>query len=256
MDKRLELHADPDEVWEAIATGPGISAWFVPTTVEPREGGRVTQRFGGGMDVTGRVLAHEAGRRFAYGAAEPPAEGPDYAFEFLVEGRDGGGTVLRFVQSGFLDEGWEDEYRAFDTGWDLFLANLATYLAHFAGRPAATVVAMAFAPDGTEAARQVLDRALGLAARPAVGERVTLTPEGLDPVTGTVDVATPAFLGVRTADALYRFGAEGGDGGCGVSAYHYLYTADADDPAEQAPTAAWQAWLDGLFPAPAEVPAP
>ncbi|MGE3285906.1 MAG: SRPBCC domain-containing protein [Pseudonocardia sp.] len=249
MEKRVELDADPEQVWEAIATGPGISAWFVPTSVEPSEGGAVVQSFGGGMDVTGTVLAHEPGRRFAYGAAEPPAEGANYAFEFLVEGRDGGGTVLRFVQSGFLDEGWEDEYRAFDTGWDLFFGNLASCLAHFAGRQATTVVAMAFVATGTDAARRVLDRALGLAGPPAVGERVTLTAEGLDPVTGTVDVATTEFLGVRTADALYRFGAEGGDAGCGVSAYHYLFGADRDDAAEKSLTAAWQAWLDGLFPA-------
>ncbi|MGD9528265.1 SRPBCC domain-containing protein [Pseudonocardia sp.] len=192
---------------------------------------------------------YREGRRFTYGAAEPPAEGPSYAFEFLVEVRQGSGTVLRFVQSGFPDEGWEDEYRAFDAGWDLFFANLDTYLAHFAGRPAVTVVAMAFVPDGAAAARQALHRGLGLAAHPAVGDRVTLTSEGLDPVTGTVDVATAEFLGIRSVDALHRFGAEGGDAGCGVSAYHYLYGAGTD---EKSLTAAWQAWLDGLFPAPAE----
>lgn len=115
-------------MWDAVATGPGISAWFVPNEVEPRAGGASTQRFGGGFDVTGRVTAWEPGKRFAYGSAEPPTGGADFAFDFLVEGRDGGGTVLRFVQSGFLDGGWEGEYDSLDRGWDLFFHNLRSYL--------------------------------------------------------------------------------------------------------------------------------
>jgi hypothetical protein len=43
--------------------------------------------------------------------------------------------VLPFVQSGFLAEGWETEYSSYDVGWDLFFANLRSYLEHFAGQP-------------------------------------------------------------------------------------------------------------------------
>ena len=104
LEKRVELDAPPGQVWEAIASGPGISAWFVPHEVEPRAGGAVEQDYGGGFTTRGRVTAWEPGRRFAYGAFEQPDDGrPDYAYEFLVEGRAGGGTVVRFVQSGFLD---------------------------------------------------------------------------------------------------------------------------------------------------------
>ena len=28
-DKRAELDATPEQVWEAIATGPGIDSWFM-----------------------------------------------------------------------------------------------------------------------------------------------------------------------------------------------------------------------------------
>ena len=104
LEKRVDLDATPEQVWEAIATGPGISAWFVPHEVEPRLGGALSQRFGEGYSDTGRITAWEPGTRFAYRAAERPPEGSaDYAFEFLVEAREGGGAVLRFVQSGFLD---------------------------------------------------------------------------------------------------------------------------------------------------------
>lgn len=244
--KRIELDATPEQVWEVIATGPGISAWFVPHEVEPHVGGEVRTSFGGGFDETGQVRVWEPGRRFAYGHAEPPPDGAaDYAFEFLVEARDGGGTVLRFVQTGFLDEGWENEYSSFETGWELFFGNLRSYLEHFAGRPVRTVVTLSFTAGSPEDVWPVLHRALGLAQRPALGEPVTLTPQGLTPITGVVDVSTRQFLGVRAADALHRFGAEG-EGGCGVSAYHYFY-GEPPDAADR--TAAWQQWLTGLFPA-------
>ncbi len=255
LEKRIELDATPEQVWEAIATGPGIAAWFVPQEVEPRVGGTVAQDYGGGFTTSGRVTAWEPGRRFAYGAFEQPQEGqpqeeqPEYAYEFLVEGRAGGGTVLRFVQSGFLDGAdWDDEYDSFDAGWNLFLANLDSYLRHFAGLPVRNVVAMGYTVGSGREIWPVLHRALGLAGHPAVGDRVTLAPDGPAPISGVVDVADEEFLGVRSAHGLHRIGAEGEDG-CGVSAYHYFYGLPVDTDAV---TADWQRWLSALFPPPEE----
>jgi uncharacterized protein YndB with AHSA1/START domain len=252
LEKHVELDATPEQVWEAISTGPGISAWFVPHQVEPREGGTVAAQFGSGFDVTGRVTAFDArARRFAHGSAEAPPEGmADYAFEFIVEGRDGGGTVLRFVQSGFLDEGWEGEYNGFDTGWDLFFFNLRAYLEHLAGQPVRNVLAMGWTVGSAADAWPVFHKALGLDGHPAVGDEITLAPDGPAPITGVVDIATGSVLGVRSAHGLHRIGAEG-DTGCGVSAYHYLY-GDAVDLDVTGATADWQAWLTRLFPAPVD----
>jgi len=63
--KMVELDASPEEVWQAIATGPGISTWFVPHQVEEREGGAMSAQFGGGFDAAAQVRAWEPGRRFA-----------------------------------------------------------------------------------------------------------------------------------------------------------------------------------------------
>jgi uncharacterized protein YndB with AHSA1/START domain len=244
--KIVELDASPEQVWEAIATGPGISAWFVPHRVEERLGGAMSAEFGGGFEVTGEVRAWEPGRRIVFGAPEPPAEGADYAFEFLVEGRDGGGTVLRFVQSGFLDEGWEDEYSSLDKGWDLFFYNLRSYLAHFAGRPVHNVVTVTYTDRSAAELWPGLYRALGLSGRPTVGETVTLRPDGPPPITGVVDVASDEFLGVRSVSGLHRIGAEG-EAGCGISAFHYFY----GDPVDaEALTTAWQHWLTAQTPTP------
>ena len=42
VEAEVEVPGTPEEVWRAIATGPGISSWFVPTQVEERVGGKVT----------------------------------------------------------------------------------------------------------------------------------------------------------------------------------------------------------------------
>ena len=34
----VEVPGTPEEVWQAIATGPGISSWFAPTEFEERDG--------------------------------------------------------------------------------------------------------------------------------------------------------------------------------------------------------------------------
>src|SRR5829696_4614578 len=65
--------------------------------------------------------------------------------------------------------------------------------------------------------------------------------DGLDPVEGVVDYASPDILGVRGDDGLYRFVC-GFDGSVGVG--HHLYADDVDDKEAEA---AWQAWLDRLF---------
>ena len=36
----VEVPGTPEQVWNAIATGPGISSWFVPTEIAEGEYGR------------------------------------------------------------------------------------------------------------------------------------------------------------------------------------------------------------------------
>ena len=48
----VEVPGTPEEVWEAIASGPGVSAWFVPTRIDGRVGGTIALEFGPGMEAT------------------------------------------------------------------------------------------------------------------------------------------------------------------------------------------------------------
>jgi uncharacterized protein YndB with AHSA1/START domain len=241
LRKEIILEASPEEVWEAIATGAGIDGWFMGRNqVEPRERGRTAMTIGGHTEEA-TVTAWEPPRRFAFRTGGPQDEQGFMAFEWLVEGRGDGTTVLRLVQSGVLGDDWETEYDALATGWDMYLHQLGQYLRHFRGRPATPVTVMAPGPADADAMWAELRRGLGLIGAPAEGERVRLTPEGLDPVEGVVDYRSPDTLGVRGEHGLYRF-SRGGDGSVFVG--HHLY-AEGLDPDEA--DAAWQRWLGRLF---------
>ena len=57
IEAQIEVPGTPELVWEAIATGPGIAAWFMPLEIEGREGGTVYMDFGAGVEATGKIRA-------------------------------------------------------------------------------------------------------------------------------------------------------------------------------------------------------
>jgi hypothetical protein len=60
----IEVPGTPEEVWQAIATGPGISSWMVPAEFEEKDGKPVAVKmtFGPGMDVRSPVTAWDPPR--------------------------------------------------------------------------------------------------------------------------------------------------------------------------------------------------
>ena len=233
-----EVPASPGEVWAAIASGPGIDSWFMGRSeVQPGPDGTVRTVFGEYAPELG-VTAWDPARRFAYRSGEAP-DGRFIAYEFLIEGRAGGSTVLRTVTSGFLPgDDWAEEFEAMSLGGEMYFRTLVEYLIHFASRFAVPVTA--FGPPGTAWARDrvLLCRALGLPAEPRPGDRATLTPDGTGPVDGVLYFANAHTIGVRTQDALYRF--LRGFAKPAIAA-HLLFAEDAD-PAEA--ERAWAAWLN------------
>ena len=60
----VEVPGTPEEVWQAIATGPGVSAWFVPTEMVEQDGKPVAVKlnFGPGMESVSKVTAWDPPR--------------------------------------------------------------------------------------------------------------------------------------------------------------------------------------------------
>lgn len=241
IELEIEVDGTPEQVWDAIATGPGISAWFVPTTVVPEPGGAITQEFGPGMVVEGQVQGWEPPHRFAYGEHAEPEPG-SMAFEFLVEARSGGTCVVRLVNSGFgYGEEWDAQYDATENGWRVFLHVLSLHLHRFSGQPASRVQAMAMLP-GDKAADGIWEagcRLLGdgdvvQATAPALTGRVTLRANRA--MACAIDEPAPgtAFFAVEPHGAVTA-----------VSMWLSFYGPDAAMVVER-DAAAWQAWVEGL----------
>jgi uncharacterized protein YndB with AHSA1/START domain len=238
IELEVTLPADPERVWEAIATGPGIDSWFMGrNAVEPRVGGAAAMDTGGRREEA-TVTAFEPGTRFA--TRTPTADdGRFMAFEYLIEGRGGGSTVLRVVHSGLLGDDWQDEYDALRRGWPFHLNTLREYLEHFPGRVAVPLFGFVPTPGRSgQQVRSLLAAALALPPLISVGDEANGGPSGLPVVDGEVVWADEERFGLRTDDALYTF-----HHGGGVAAmFHHLFGPNTD-----AAEGAWQRWLSEIL---------
>ena len=234
---QAEVPATPDEVWAAVASGPGIDSWFMGhSEVRPGANGTVRTVFGEyapQLDVTAWDPAH----RLAYRSGEA-TDGRFIGYEFLIEGRAGGSTVLRAVTSGFLPgDDWTEEFEAMTLGGEMYFRTLVEYLTYFAGRFAAPVTA--FGPPGTTWSRDraLLCRALGLPEAAQPGDQARFTDDAIGVVAGRVYFANAHTIGVRTQDALYRFLRGFGKP---TLAAHHLFARGADPAQAQR---GWESWL-------------
>jgi hypothetical protein len=160
-------------------------------------------------------------------------------FAFEIEGRAGGTTTLRFVHSGFLPgDDWEQEYDALKIGDPAYVAKLVEYIEHFRGRIAVPITL--WGPQvSRERAWSAFTNALGVSSNPNVGEPAHFRADGLPELDGEIDYVSPDFLGLRTADGMYRF-----IHGMGTVALgHHIFQPVDRSATEQA----WQAWLDRAF---------
>src|SRR6266436_6792006 len=87
----LEVPGTPEEVWQAIATGPGISSWFVPTEFEIHDGKPIAVKvtMGPGMESTSAVTAWEPLQKWAARSDGWVPGMPPIAHEWSVEARAG-----------------------------------------------------------------------------------------------------------------------------------------------------------------------
>jgi hypothetical protein len=170
-------------VWAAIATGPGISSWFVPSTVEEHEGGAATANFGPGMESAGTIKVWDPPNRYVVETAEGP--GP-VATEWIVEARAGGRCVVRVVHRWFASgDDWDHEFEGHAHGWRSFFSILRLYLTHFRGRSSATMQVMGTSAEPMTEAWRALLNGLGCAGT-AAGEHREAS-SGAPPFAGMVE---------------------------------------------------------------------
>ncbi len=251
VEVATEVPGTPEEVWQAIATGPGISAWFVPARLEEREGGAIVLDFGPGMESKAVITVWNPHRRFVAEGEMGPGS-PTVADEWTVEAKSGGTCRVRVVHSWFAStDDWDNQFEDVEKGWPAFFRILKIYLAHFRGQLSEVIPLMAMSSESKSAAWSRLLGSLGL-ARLAEGQRVEAA-HGAPRLAGIVERVVDKeheelFLRLEepTSGVAHLFPIPMGDQVC-LSVRLYLYGAQSRAiAAREAPV--WQAWINGLFP--------
>ena len=254
VEAEVAVPGTPEEVWQAIATGPGISSWFVPTTLEEREGGAIVCDFGPGMESHSTIAAWEPPHRFAAESRDDMGpDDPTVATEWIVEARSGGTCVVRVVHSWFTSsDAWDDQFEGHTHGWLSFFRVLRLYLEHFRGQRGASFQLMGVAPEPKSEAWAALMGWLGLESAGA-GQRVR-SSQSAPPLAGTVEWAGqpewPEELLLRLeepAPGIAHMVPHAMGGQVYLTIRMYLYGDQAAAAVARAEPV-WQAWMSEHFP--------
>jgi uncharacterized protein YndB with AHSA1/START domain len=257
IELEVEVPGTPEAVWQAIATGPGITAWFVPTEVAERAGGAISFQLGPGMESAGVVTTWEPPRRFVFEEKDWAPGAPPLATAITVEARSGGTCVVRLVNSLFAStDDWDDQLKSIESGWPAYLHILRLYLTHFAGQRCASTRVMGRGAGSVDEAWASLKDSLGLTGA-GLGDR--WRPAGSPAIAGMVDRAERArelvLLLDEPAPGVALVGAYSWSDQVLTSFSLYLF---GDQPralmAREEP--AWRSWMEARFPGPSGAPGP
>jgi uncharacterized protein YndB with AHSA1/START domain len=247
IEHEIVVPGTPEQVWQAIATGQGITGWFVPTRVEEQVGGTFELDFGPGMGTTtGEVTRWQPPSQFGHSGSG--GTGAPVAYLWQVEARDGGTCLVRLVTSGFLSEAdWQAEYDSTSEGWQLFLNNLRLYLTYFPGQRCTSLMVQRLSDDTPDNAWRALTTSLGLPHAPSVGQAVSVTSG--PPLAGRVERFAAGLMTLlleAPARGVAVIGTESFGDKAFPMLYLYLFGAEAEAlVARDAP--AWNAWLERTF---------
>src|SRR5262249_6280251 len=247
----VEVPGTPEEVWQAIGTGAGVSSWFMPTDIEERVGGEIKGGLGPERQAGGRGSEWEPPRRPGGWAPGMAPCAPPVATEWIVEARAGGTCVVRVVHSLFAaTDDWDEQLSGTESGWPGFLRVLRLYLEKFKGQPAATAQVMTLTRLPVADVWDRLVGAFGLAGKSA-GARFE-SAEGVPALSG--EVRRPGAPGDEQVLLLLdgpgpgvaRFGTRAMSAVAVVLATLYFYgdAAAATAAREDAP---WRAWMSQTF---------
>jgi uncharacterized protein YndB with AHSA1/START domain len=193
----MRTTATPEQVYDAWADPTKLSQWFTDgARGEAKAGGTmywIFEKFG--CEIPYEVVDAVPGKLLALGGQLPGR--PPFLLEIVIQ-RDGGETLLKLVNSGFLDGGkWDEEFEGVASGWEMSLALLRYYLERHFGEAKKAFLAIEpaqFSPgevlrwftDPELLAEWLAEDVTGLLAPSAVGSpvRIRLANESGETIAG------------------------------------------------------------------------
>jgi hypothetical protein len=251
----VEVCGSQQEVWDAIATGPGLSSWFLPSELELGFDGepvRLTVHLGPHTSRAADIKEWEEYHRFRTVSEDQPGAGPPLWTEWSLEPL---GLGCRVKVEHWLEsdapEG-EQQLRAAAQSWPGFLRVLSLYLEHFAGKRGQGCTLLISTTEPPQKAWETLAEPLGL-SRASAGDRVRSEADG--PILAGVlealgDQQDPLYQALLRLDdpapgiAHLQISQLHGCHVVTVRLYFYgeqcVSTVTREEPR-------WQAWLSELF---------
>jgi len=249
----VEVPGTPEEVWAAIATGPGISCWFTPTTVEERVGGKITFELGPDMASSGQITHWAPPHRLAYEERDWMEGAPPLATEVHIEAKEGGVCVMRMVHSLFASvEDWDDQLESMENGWPPFFVILQEYMTHYRSLPCTSVRLMAKSSEPEPQTWERLQASFGLEGLAVDRPFCSLPSAGLSlggsvMQLGTAQCPHQAMLRLdRPGPGFATMGAYTWGGDVLASASFYFYGEEASAMAT-ASQKEWEVWFVEVF---------
>lgn len=216
-----ELPGTPERVWNAVTAD--TAAWMFPTDQWPAE------------KTVEEYPTHLVSRM----------EGPDGWFnqlEHVLEPLEGGRAKLHYVHSGIFADNWDEQYDGASKHTRFYLHTLGQYLQYFDGKPVTFTDIQAPATSQVPDGFVQLKKALGVDGT-AAGTAVDLELHGVGRLSGEVDFSDENFLGLRTADAMYRFFGRNVFGApVGMTVHDFSGSGDAELTAKT-----WGAFLEKVY---------
>ncbi|MFD7734014.1 SRPBCC family protein [Kitasatospora phosalacinea] len=141
IEREIHIDAAPEVVYEVVSAPEHLREWWPDgAEFEPVPGATGAVTFGDPSAPDAKVVPltvveADPPRRFSFrwthgrGEAAAPANSLLVVFDLAPSGT---GTLLRFTETGFREQGWEaavleERYREHVDGWNFFLPRLVAY---------------------------------------------------------------------------------------------------------------------------------
>jgi uncharacterized protein YndB with AHSA1/START domain len=126
----VDVPGAQDTVWNTVATGAGISKWFMPTEVEARVGGTIVCKFGPDAESRATITDWEPPRRLVATSADLGPDAPAIESEWRVASLDDNTCRVRVTHAITTEsDQWDKFLTDAEGGWPKFFEALRSCLA-------------------------------------------------------------------------------------------------------------------------------